>query len=388
MPWKLSRCQPNRSPVRRCRVAMARPRPAQSGGPPTRSSTRTRSPTPSTAGTGAPAAASAVRPSASTSAGYGQRLTTTSCPSASRPRVVLQMNPPLSGSAASSGGRPGGQSASLTLQRRQQQVAEERGHDQHGQQDRQGDGQAAAVDPDPGPGVDRLVGAVGGIGPGRGDHVEEVVDLVGAVVGPVGLEPAAAGQLPDRDLGLGVVAGSGLRGGGPLPGRRRLGRGRLEHGLGDLGAAGRAGVAPVVDGLADGAAPLGAHGAPVSLRRSSSLPTSRRLGSAGAGAGPAAVRSPRPLRRLGALGAAGAGGPARTAVVVVGVRMPIRVVWVSAMVGLAAGSASSIRSTSSTTGAGRVAGGNRRTSPARAATPAYWRLPPSKAGRAPVRYSA
>src|SRR5215203_3065621 len=90
---------------------MARPSASQSGGPPTRSSTSTWPPVPSTAGTGAPAAASAVRPSASTSAGYGQRLTTTARPSARRPRVVLQMNPPVSGSPASSGGRPAGQSA-------------------------------------------------------------------------------------------------------------------------------------------------------------------------------------------------------------------------------------------------------------------------------------
>ena len=47
----------------------------------------------------------------------------------------------------------------------------------------------------------------------------------------------------------------------------------------------------------------------------------------------------------------------------VGTRMPINVAWVSAMVGLAAGSASSIRSTNSTTEAGRVMGGSRSTSP-------------------------
>src|SRR5215204_7015155 len=88
------------------------PSASQSGGPPTRSSTSTWPPTPSTAGTGAPAAASAASPSASTSAGYGQRLTTTSRPSASRPRTVLQMYPPLRGWVVASRARPGGQSAS------------------------------------------------------------------------------------------------------------------------------------------------------------------------------------------------------------------------------------------------------------------------------------
>src|SRR4029453_18727189 len=149
----------------------------------------------------------------------------------------------------------------------------------------------------------------------------------------------------------------------------------LDDGLGHLRAAGRAGIAPVVHGLPDGGAPLGTHGAPVSFLRSSSLPTRRRVGprsGAGAATRPVAARSPLPLRRLGPLGAAEAGGPARTAVVVVGVRMPISVLWISAMVGRAAGSASSIRSTSSTTGAGRVSAGSRRASPARGGTPAYW----------------
>ena len=58
------------------------------------------------------------------------------------------------------------------------------------------------------------------------------------------------------------------------------------------------------------------------------------------------------------------------------------------MVGRVSGSASSIRSTSSTTLVGRVVGGNLRISPVRVATSAYCDLAASKAGRAPVRYSA
>ena len=129
----------------------------------------------------------------------------------------------------------------------------------------------------------------------------------------------------------------------------------------------------------------------MSFLRSNSFPTSRRAGlrsGTDPDGRPPAVRRPLPFSRLGALVAAAAAGPARTAVVVVGTRMPINVAWISAMVGLGAGSASSIRSTNSTTGAGRVVGGSRSTSPVRAATPAYLWVAASKGGSEPVRYSA
>jgi hypothetical protein len=61
----------------------------------------------------------------------------------------------------------------------------------------QRDGQAAAVDPNPWSGVDPLVAVDGGIGIGRRVQVEEVVDVIRTVVGPIELEPAAR-ELPRR----------------------------------------------------------------------------------------------------------------------------------------------------------------------------------------------
>ena len=98
-PAGLSRCQPNRGRRRAVhqgeRRGRARPSPASplhvlqhqhvlAGGDHLRAPARRQR-------------ASASSPSASTSAGYGQRLTTTSRPSASRCRVVVQISPPLRG---------------------------------------------------------------------------------------------------------------------------------------------------------------------------------------------------------------------------------------------------------------------------------------------------
>jgi hypothetical protein len=55
----------------------------------------------------------------------------------------------------------------------------------------QRDGQAAAVDPNPWSCVDPLVAVDGGIGIGRREQVEEIVDVMRIVVGPIELEPAA-----------------------------------------------------------------------------------------------------------------------------------------------------------------------------------------------------
>ena len=130
------------------------------------------------------------------------------------------------------------------------------------------------------------------------EEVEQVVDVIGAVVQA---DQARAGGVaapargcrsrcrPDSSFEAPAPA-SAL----PFCSSALVG---LDNGPGDLRAAGGAGVAPVVHGLADGAAPLGAHGAPLSFLRSSSLPTSRRVGprsGAGDAARPLADRSPCP----------------------------------------------------------------------------------------------